>query len=442
MEKPIKIFVIVEILIILIIGGFFAWQYFGASKQLIIDQIESAEVYSDGFKEKVILINGSYERKYSEGVNALYVNIDEKNIVFGDLDNDGSKEAIFIANWSGGGSGTWKYLTVLKNKDGQPSFVASKDLGDRTIVNSITVNSGKITVDIIVHALDDPMCCPTQEETANYRLSNNQLELIDVLFGWRTYRNYNYGFEIKYPFHIDTSVKDWASETSNMLLLLNFGGNLNISDSIVSIFIEKGTSIDDLKTEVGREDLFNNLIVNPEYIKDVNIGIANYPAKKIDYKNETLGIDLFQYLIEHSGLLYQIMYARGSKIITESDFNQMISTFEFLGGQEIQTGKINIDNNQITELQKAVDAGSQPWRLDIDMVALADLPQYGFTQDDLKTLQCPHVASNWVVGKDITGLWCEVSHDNQKYLVLVSQPQAGIGKIWMVLEIEKPPLNK
>src|SRR3989338_8466651 len=126
-------------------------------------------------------------------------------------------------------------------------------------------------------------------------------------------------------------VKNWAEETPNMALLVNFGRNLDISDNVVSVYIEKGTSITDLDTETGKENLFNNLLINPEYIKDEKIGKEGYKAKKITIKNESSGIDFVKYLVDHSGLLYQIIYRRNtSNIISASEFNQMLSTFKFI----------------------------------------------------------------------------------------------------------------
>lgn len=173
-----KLFIILFLISIVFAGGVFAWQYLGIPRekiQLNIEQIENAEIYSGIFKEKVQLVDGKYERRYPEGASELYVQIDNNSIVFSDLDNDGIKEAVLITYWSGGGSGTWRELTIIKNEMGHPLFITSKDLGDRTIINSLTIESGIITVDMVAHSPSDPMCCPTQKEVAKYKLADTEL---------------------------------------------------------------------------------------------------------------------------------------------------------------------------------------------------------------------------------------------------------------------------
>ena len=175
-------------------------------------------------------------------------------------------------------------------------------------------------------------------------------EAIDTL-DWKTYRSEEWGFEIDYPSKIN--VKNWAEETPNMLLLLSFGNNANISDAGVVINIEKDSSIKDLDTVVGRENLFNNLAVGPNDISDYKIGKYNYPAKKIDYNNKNLNLGFIEYLMEKNGFLFQIHYYRSNKKndISENEFNRMLSTFKFIE----KTAGGDLSEAQILEQLKNAD---------------------------------------------------------------------------------------
>jgi hypothetical protein len=40
---------------------------------------------------------------------------------------------------------------------------------------SVLIESGEITVDMVTHGPDDPMCCPTVEATQKYKLQGDTL---------------------------------------------------------------------------------------------------------------------------------------------------------------------------------------------------------------------------------------------------------------------------
>jgi hypothetical protein len=47
--------------------------------------------------------------------------------------------------------------------------------GDRVQVDSLTIASGQITVQMLGFGPDDPLCCPSQEMEQTYELQGDQL---------------------------------------------------------------------------------------------------------------------------------------------------------------------------------------------------------------------------------------------------------------------------
>jgi len=94
---------------------------------------------------------------------------------FGDLNGDGVDDAAVILIESSGGSGSFIYLAAVINEDGTPVNVATQFVGDREQVKAISIEDGEITLNMVTHGPDDPMCCPTQEVTKRYRLAGDQL---------------------------------------------------------------------------------------------------------------------------------------------------------------------------------------------------------------------------------------------------------------------------
>ncbi len=66
-------------------------------------------------------------------------------------------------------------MKAVINDKGTPKHVASIKLGDRVKLRSVLIESGEITVDMVTHGPDDPMCCPTVEATQKYRLQGDTL---------------------------------------------------------------------------------------------------------------------------------------------------------------------------------------------------------------------------------------------------------------------------
>jgi hypothetical protein len=130
----------------------------------------------DSAEGQITLVNGEYEEEIVPGsASKLRVNLIDEGIAYGDLNGDGVEDAAVLLASNSGGSGVFIYLASVLDEDGQPVNTASTVLGDRVQINSMTIEDGVITVEMVTQGPDDPMCCPTQETIAKYTLEGDQL---------------------------------------------------------------------------------------------------------------------------------------------------------------------------------------------------------------------------------------------------------------------------
>jgi hypothetical protein len=103
----------------------------------------------------------------------LFVNV--VKIALGHLSNHQSKDAAVVYAYNTGGSGFFMMLGAVMNDQGKPNNIARTNLGDRVKINSLSIQAGKIIIDMVVHGPNDPACCPTVKKIAVYRLAGNKL---------------------------------------------------------------------------------------------------------------------------------------------------------------------------------------------------------------------------------------------------------------------------
>jgi hypothetical protein len=145
--------------------------------KLSLDILKNATYLSDWYEGGTVQLNdGYYEERYGEGeTDRAATSLIETGIAFGDLDFDGSEDAIVLLVTNGGGTGQFYDLQVVLNDNGQPNAVAYQPLGDRIILNDLSINHGIITVDMITQGPTDGACCPTLPLTLKYELQADQL---------------------------------------------------------------------------------------------------------------------------------------------------------------------------------------------------------------------------------------------------------------------------
>jgi heat shock protein HslJ/LysM repeat protein len=147
-----------------------------AEGELTLETLQNA-VYQGIYDEPVQLTDGKYEGEpfVPGGASRPTVTFHPEVYAFGDLNGDGVDDAAVILIENSGGSGSFIYLAAVINDGGTPVNVATHLVGDREQVQAISIEEGEITLNMVAHAPDDPMCCPTQEVTKQYRLQGDQL---------------------------------------------------------------------------------------------------------------------------------------------------------------------------------------------------------------------------------------------------------------------------
>ena len=147
--------------------------------RLTLDQLRNAEYQLPllGDEDTAIrLVDGMGTLVYGEGATErVHAGLVNDTVAFGDLDGDGTADAAVIVFISGGGSGTFIHLVAVLDRDGAPAQAAWAFLGDRVPVENLTIASGQIVAQMVVHRLSDGLCCPTLGITRTFSLRDDQL---------------------------------------------------------------------------------------------------------------------------------------------------------------------------------------------------------------------------------------------------------------------------
>ena len=126
----------------------------------------------------ITLTDGVYQEPALPGTATVTLVLLTESVKFGDLNGDGVDDAVAVIETDPGGSGVFFELVAVVATDEGPQQVASVSLGDRTEIRSLEVEDGIVSLDLITHGPEDPMCCPTQREQRRYRLVGGSLRTV------------------------------------------------------------------------------------------------------------------------------------------------------------------------------------------------------------------------------------------------------------------------
>lgn len=129
----------------------------------------------EGLKSPVKLVDGRWQGKPYKKGSALRPVVDLVGDlrITGDLDDNGTDDAVVLLNYAPGGTGQLLYLAVVARREGKIENVATALIGDRVQVRDVRIEQNRILVDVVRAGPNDAMCCPGEVTTLGWTLEPN-----------------------------------------------------------------------------------------------------------------------------------------------------------------------------------------------------------------------------------------------------------------------------
>ena len=126
----------------------------------------------EGLKSPIKLVDGRWKgRPHKKGsASRPVVSLVGDFRITGDLDGDGTDEAVVFLNYAPGGTGQLLHLAVMGRKRGKIENVATTLIGDRVQIRDVRIEQKRIFVDVIQAGPKDAMCCPGEVTTREWTL--------------------------------------------------------------------------------------------------------------------------------------------------------------------------------------------------------------------------------------------------------------------------------
>ena len=126
----------------------------------------------EGLKGSVKLVDGRWKgRPYKKGsASRPVVSLVGDFRITGDLDGDGTDDAVVLLNYAPGGTGQLLHLAVMARKKGKIQNIATTLIGDRVQIRDVRIEPKRIFVDVVQAGPKDAMCCPGEVTTREWTL--------------------------------------------------------------------------------------------------------------------------------------------------------------------------------------------------------------------------------------------------------------------------------
>jgi heat shock protein HslJ len=142
-----------------------------------LDQLRAAKV-SGVFEQPVTLAAGRYDGAPAEpgAASRPGLLLWEPSVRYGDVDGAAGSEAVALLGATTGGSGEMVYLAAFGVRDGALANLGTVPVGDRTRVQSVWLEKGRVVMDAVEIGPNDAACCPTQVARKTFGMEGGALK--------------------------------------------------------------------------------------------------------------------------------------------------------------------------------------------------------------------------------------------------------------------------
>ncbi len=109
------------------------------------------------------------------GVSRPSVALCEELMLTGDVDGDGTQDVVVLLESSGGGSGTFLSMALVRRQGSRVAAEEAVFLGDRVQIRAARLDSLSIVLDLVQAGREDAQCCPGELVTRRWTWTGGTL---------------------------------------------------------------------------------------------------------------------------------------------------------------------------------------------------------------------------------------------------------------------------